>query len=73
MPHVYLDDLSCNKAKGRLITGRGVSMSVESAPDPNSIICHNCGKVGHSKSGCTVPGKTSDNRDNGQSGKSRSL
>ena len=71
MRHLYLDDLSRNKGKGKLIAGRGVPMSVESAPDPTSIICHNCGKEGHYKSGCAVPGKTYDKRNNGQARKSR--
>ena len=44
MRHVYLDELSCNKGKGKLIAGRSVAVSVESAPDPTSIICHSCGK-----------------------------
>ena len=44
MRHLNQDDLSRNKGKGKLIAGRGVAMSVESAPDPTSIICHNCGK-----------------------------
>ena len=46
-------------------------MSVESAPDPTSIICHNCGKEEHHKSGCAVPGKTYDKRNNSHAGKSR--
>ncbi|CAN0323514.1 unnamed protein product, partial [Scytosiphon promiscuus] len=25
--------------------------------DPSSIICHNCGKAGHYRSGCAVPAK----------------
>ena len=71
MRHLCLDNLSHNKGKGNLIAGRGVAMSVESAPDPNSIICHNCGKEGHCDSGCAVPGKTYDKRNNGHARKSR--
>ena len=47
MHRLYLDDLSRNKGKGKLIAGRGVAMSVESAPEPTSVICHKCGKEGH--------------------------
>ena len=71
MCHLYLDDLSRNKGKGKLIVGHGVAMSVESAPDPTSIVCHNCGKEGHYQSGCAVPGKTYDKRNNGHVPKSR--
>ena len=44
MRHLYLDDLLRNKGKGKLITGRGVTMSVKSAPDPTSMIYHDCGR-----------------------------
>ncbi|CAN0370873.1 unnamed protein product, partial [Scytosiphon promiscuus] len=71
MRHLYLDDLSRSKGRDGGIAGRCVAMSVESAADPNSIICHNCGKEGHYKSGCAVPGKTNDKRNNGSTGKSR--
>ena len=80
MRHLYLDDLSRNKGKGKLIAGRGVAMSVESAPDPTSIVCHNCGNQHRSpqlrqrgtlQSGCAVPGKTCDKRNNGHARKSR--
>lgn len=40
MRHIYLDDLLRSKGKGSLIVGRGVAMLVESAPDPNNVICH---------------------------------
>ena len=63
--------MSRNKGKGKLIAGRGVAMSVESTPDPTIIICHNCGKEGHSKSGCAVPGKTYDKQNNGHARKRR--
>ena len=69
--HFYLDDLSRNKDEGKLIAEHGVVMSVESATDPTSIICHNCGKEGHYKSGYAVPGKTYDKRNNDHAWKSR--
>ena len=71
MRQLYLDDVSRNKGKGKLIAGRGMALSVESAPDPTSIPCHNCGKEGHYKSGCAVPGKTYGKRNNGHARKSR--
>ena len=37
MRHLYLDDLSRNKDKDTLIAGRGMGMSVESAPDPTRL------------------------------------
>ena len=63
--HLYLDDLSRDKGKGKLVARRGVAMSVEAAPDSTSIICQKCGKEGHCKSGCAVPGKIYDKRNNG--------
>ena len=63
--------MSRNKGKGKLIAGRGVAMSVESVPDPTSISRHNCCKEGHYTSGCAVPGKTYDKRNNGHARKSR--
>ena len=61
--HLYLDGLSRNKTGN--IAGRGTAMTAASAtPDPSSIICHNCGKAGHYRSGCAVPAST-----NGKSNK----
>lgn len=58
--HLYLDGLSRNKT-GR-IAGRGTAMTATSAtPDPSAIICHNCGKSGHYRSGCAVPAKAHGN------------
>ena len=54
MRHLYLDGLSRNET-GR-IAGRGTAMIT--ASEPNFVVtCHNCGKDGHYKSGCAVPGK----------------
>ena len=50
MRHLYLDGLSRNKGKGKLIAGRGAAMSMKSDLDPTIIICHNVGEEGHRKS-----------------------
>ena len=58
--HLYLDGLSRNKT-GRT-AGRGTVMTATSAsPDASAIICHNCGKAGHYRSGCAVPTKAHGN------------
>ena len=46
-------------------------MSVELAPDPSSVICHNCIKEEHYHSGCAVHDKTYDKQNNGHARKSR--
>lgn len=56
--HLYLDDVSRYKGKGKLVAGRGVARLVESAPDPNSTMCQKYGKAGHYRRGCAVTGKT---------------
>lgn len=56
--HLYPDGLSRNKT-GR-IAGRGtiLILAAPSAfPDPSLIICPNCGKAWHYRSGCSVPAK----------------
>ena len=58
--HLYLDGLS--RKRTWRIAGRGTSMKATSAkPDPSVIICHNCGKPGHYKSGYAVPTKANGN------------
>ena len=58
MRHLYLDGLS-RRMTGK-IAGRGTIMTAVAASSSDSssvVICHNCGKDGHYKSGCSVPGK----------------
>ncbi|CAN0244684.1 unnamed protein product [Laminaria digitata] len=58
MRHLYLDGLS--RGKSGKIAGRGTIMiaATASSSDISSfVICHNCGREGHYKSGCAVPGK----------------
>ena len=53
MRHLYLDRLSRKKTTA----GRGTIMTAATAAPAPVVTCHNCGKVGHYKSGCAMPGK----------------
>ena len=60
MQHLYLGGLS--QEKTGTIAGRGTAMAAAATAaaslDTSSVvICHNCGKGGHYKSGCAMPGK----------------
>ncbi|CAN0425279.1 unnamed protein product, partial [Laminaria digitata] len=58
MRHLYLDGLS--RGKTGKIAGRGTIMTAATASSSDTssvVICHNCGREGHYKSGCAVPGK----------------
>ncbi|CAN0270136.1 unnamed protein product [Laminaria digitata] len=66
MRHLYLDGLS--RAKTGKIAGRGTILTAATAsPSDTSsdIICHNCGREGHYKSGCALWSRQQQKRGDG--------
>lgn len=49
--------------KGGRIAGSSMAMSADPAHEPNTTIHHNCGKIGHYRTGFAVPGMASRKRD----------
>ncbi|CAN0198582.1 unnamed protein product, partial [Laminaria digitata] len=58
MRHLYLDGLSRGKTRKSLDVAPSCSSnSIIIRYHRSVVICHNCGKESHYKSGCAVPGK----------------